>query len=66
MEQKGEKELDIFALECLRVINQLTSVEWASLAEQVSLIPWIEDNLKERSHVDQLLQVGGYLQFEIL
>ncbi|VDK88244.1 unnamed protein product [Litomosoides sigmodontis] len=60
----GEKKmegLDLFALECLGIVNQLTSVDWASLAEQVSLIPWIEDNLKKQIttqlHVDHLLQV---------
>ncbi|KAK6102101.1 Kinesin-associated protein (KAP) family protein [Brugia pahangi] len=61
MDQKDEKGLDSFALECLGIINQLTSVDWASLAEQVSLISWIEDNLKGQlmvqSHADQLLQV---------
>ncbi|EFO23129.1 hypothetical protein LOAG_05355 [Loa loa] len=59
--KKTEKGLDLFALECLGIINQLTSVDWASLAEQVSLIAWIEDNLKGQymvqSHPDQLLQV---------
>lgn len=62
MEKKSEKGFDLFALECLGIINQLTSVDWALLAEQVSLIPWIEDNLKgplmAQSHADQLLQVG--------
>uniref|UniRef100_A0A0R3RIP0 Kinesin-associated protein 3 n=1 Tax=Elaeophora elaphi TaxID=1147741 RepID=A0A0R3RIP0_9BILA len=61
VDKKGKKEFDLFALECLGVVNQLTSVDWASLAEQVSLIPWIEDNLKgqimTQSHTDQLLQV---------
>uniref|UniRef100_A0A1I8E9X8 Kinesin-associated protein 3 n=1 Tax=Wuchereria bancrofti TaxID=6293 RepID=A0A1I8E9X8_WUCBA len=61
VDKKDEKGLDSFALECLGIINQLTSVDWASLAEQVSLIPWIEDNLKGQlmvqSHADQLLQV---------
>lgn len=53
--------LDSFALECLGVVNQLNSVNWASLAQQTSLIPWITDNLKAskmaHSHTDQLLQV---------
>lgn len=53
--------LDSFALECLGVVNQLDSVNWASLAQQTSLIPWITDNLKAskmaHSHTDQLLQV---------
>ncbi|KAL4003278.1 Kinesin-associated protein (KAP) family protein [Acanthocheilonema viteae] len=61
VDKKGKKELDLFALECLGIVNQLTSVDWASLAEQVSLIPWIEDNLKGQimiqSRADQLLQV---------
>lgn len=58
VDKKDKEELDLFALECLRITNQLNSVDWALLAEQVSLIPWIEDNLKgQMSYVDQLLQV---------
>ncbi|CAG9535765.1 unnamed protein product [Cercopithifilaria johnstoni] len=59
LDKTDKKELDLFGLECLGIINQLTAVDWASLAEQVSLIPWIEDNLKgqTQSHADQLLQV---------
>ncbi|VDO65555.1 unnamed protein product [Onchocerca flexuosa] len=59
VDKKHEKELDLFALECLGIVNQLTSVDWASLAEQVSLIPWIENNLKGqlKSQSDLLLQV---------
>ncbi|KAM3722944.1 Kinesin-associated protein [Dirofilaria immitis] len=61
LDKKNEKGLDLFAFECLGIVNQLTSVDWASLAKQVPLIPWIENNLTGqlmvRSHADQLLQV---------
>uniref|UniRef100_A0A8R1TZH0 Kinesin-associated protein 3 n=1 Tax=Onchocerca volvulus TaxID=6282 RepID=A0A8R1TZH0_ONCVO len=59
VDKKHEKGLDLFAFECLGIVNQLTSVDWALLAEQVSLIPWIENNLKGqlKSQSDQLLQV---------
>lgn len=65
--KKRVEELDLFALECLGIVNQLTNVDWASLAEQVSLIPWIEDNLKghitDQLHVDHLLQVWMDIKF---
>uniref|UniRef100_A0A915PQC9 Kinesin-associated protein 3 n=1 Tax=Setaria digitata TaxID=48799 RepID=A0A915PQC9_9BILA len=61
VDKKDEKKLDLFALECLRIANQLTDVDWASLAEKLSLIAWIDDNVREeltaQSHADYLLQV---------
>ncbi|KHN74989.1 Kinesin-associated protein 3 [Toxocara canis] len=57
----GTPSNDSFAVEYLGTVNQLVAVNWAQLAEQLSLVPWIQRKLalhvKGRGSNDLLLQV---------
>lgn len=50
-----------FALDCLGAVNVLSCVQWSAVADELSLIPWIESILthKKESHFppDFLLQI---------